>query len=161
MNGYCRLKTWLALFVAACAVIGPTHSFLTASASGDTSEIYPFFSWFLFSKVPVKRDQYEIWVHRFANHDFTPAREYQSLGGTLPYAGSPVSYAVIQRMGEALKKGDEQAFEKLRVFFEEVMLPAPCTYDLTVISAAPLERYRNPDLPRKILRSFTAKGRTP
>jgi hypothetical protein len=161
MNGYCRLKTWLALFVAVCAVIGPTHSFLIPSPSGDTSEIYPFFSWFLFYKVPPKRDQYEISVHQLAGHEFTPARDYQSLRETLPYAGSAVSYAVIQRMGKALKSGDEQAFEQLRAFFEEVMLPPPCTYDLTVISAAPLERYRNPGLPRKILRTFTTKGLSP
>ena len=78
-------------------------------------EIYPIYSWFLFSEVHYKKKEYMVVIN---NGPF-----FQQAGSRVTNPHSPVAYELIQRYGRALDKKDHHAAAQARSVFEKNFLP--------------------------------------
>jgi hypothetical protein len=148
MKAYRRLKLGMVLFVALVFFGG------LASGPRRNNETFPFYSWFLFSLTPQAKDKYAIKVTQYGPHRFKPARFYEHLVGVLGQPHSPTAHKIIQRLGEAVKRGDEEEVAKQRRLLEDNFMPGPSQYWLAEIFYDPVVRYKTGAVEEKRLREF-------
>lgn len=110
MGALRRLELQLTILVGAVFVLG-----MCSAIRGR--EIFPFASWFLFSRIPQEVSNYEIWVVEMDGWKIEPP---QSLT-TIPYfLRSPQSSTVrdlIQRLGRGASAGNPEEMRRTLALF--------------------------------------------
>lgn len=137
MKQYRQNKWRSAIFLAAMLVIG------YAALPLPGNEIYPFYSWSMFSKVPSQQNNYVVFIHEVGGKPITPAKEFQEAIGIVNSPQSVVAHQVIQKLGLAYRKGDHQAQMEIRSLFEKNYLSIGTRYELACMNYDPLTRWKS------------------
>lgn len=103
-------------------------------------EIFPIYSWQLFSFVPQKS------ITEFAIQIQETSALFQ--------APSVAAHTLIQKLGKAQTRNNSIKVEQFRKEFEEYYLKQPVKYDLILITFNPLERWRNGTYQKTYLKTF-------
>lgn len=108
-------------------------------------EIFPVFSWSLFSTVAEKKAEFAVLVTGMDGKTLETPLEFMESEGTFPGAGSIRAYYTIQNLGAATlrRRGDD--IERLRRVFEQNYLASEgreVHYRLIFRSFDPVERWR-------------------
>ncbi|MFQ3670803.1 MAG: hypothetical protein SNJ84_05035 [Verrucomicrobiia bacterium] len=126
------MKLGVAVFGTAIFVLGEVALLFPPS-----HEIFPFYSWSMFALVPGEKDQFYVLVE-------TPEGEVEFTRGGPGIRGaqSVVAYNVMQRLGRALKAGNQEETERWRRQFEENFLVEGTRYRVVHRRVDPLIRWQ-------------------
>lgn len=134
-------------------------TFAVAGRGSEQGEIFPFFSFNLFSKVPEQRVRASIYLH---------AVDDRPLAAPLPLLGSGYErgqhgVVVSQLANELLTslRNDPAATDRLANALETNHLPDDTVWSLSLEHFNPLERWRNGDYDLTDVSWFSTKGEPP
>lgn len=158
MKIYRRCQIIILAFFCLSIVVGITGTFTSRR------EIFPLFSWFLFSLVPGKSTGYDILIKEVQGRPVTPALPYRQATQFFSSGHSVVIYRAIQELGKAVKENDEDAVKVLRTSIEKFFYMKPVQYDLVKIHFQnPLQRWRTQEQPlqSQLVKSFVTLNLPP
>lgn len=107
------------------------------------NEIFPFYSWSMFSKVPTEQNNYVVFIHEVGGKQLIPAKEFQEASGIVNSPQSVVAHQVIQKLGLAYRRGDHKEQTEMRVLFEKNYLSVGTRYELASMNYDPLTRWKS------------------
>ena len=120
------------------------------------TEIFPFASWFLFSLVPGKVNDYDLVLRAAGDRPLDPAPRFSQAGRLVHAPHSIVVYQLIQQFGRAVEKNDPRT-DLLRRQVEVQFLVPAVRYDLVKATYRPVARYEHDQtLSITPLRSYVA-----
>lgn len=131
-----------------CLVLGYLSVALVLGLSLHHREVFPFFSWSLFSTVAEKKSEFAVLVTRLDDQTFDPPLEFMESKGAFPGAGSIRAYYTIQNLGAAALRRRGEDIQRLRQVFEGTYLGSDgrqVEYRLIFRSFDPLERWQGGD----------------
>ncbi len=105
-------------------------------------EIFPFFGWSLFSKVPNEGGRYWIVIDRHDGRPLAPPVSFLQAPETLVTGNRFIARKVIQRLGRAIDAGDAEEAARLRRLLEGNYLRGKAHYDLLFERYEPLEKWK-------------------
>lgn len=126
-------------------VVGVSARVLT---EGD-EDTYPFFSWFLFSKVPPRiQDDYLIKILEYRGQTQTPPLLVEKTPGIFNSARSLAEYFQMTRnLGVAVKRGDTKEISRYRTHIENNLFSSQkLKYQVLEVRYNLIDRYRNGSL---------------
>lgn len=120
-------------------------------------EIFPFFGWSLFSKVPGESATYTLVIEEQDGRRLEPAVSFLQAPRSLVVGNRFVGRKLIQRLGEAHDEGKVAKVERLRRLLERNYLRGRVRYRLVFERYQPLARWRSGEsLERRQLGLFTS-----
>jgi len=128
--------TWLVL----CYCIGGIAS---QKLVPGVDEIFPFFGWSLFSKIPTYSSRYTILIHEHDGQPVSPALSFHEAPGTMVTGSRPIGRKLIQNLGRARDRGDDARVAELRRLFEANYLRGKIRYELVFEGYEPLQKWRS------------------
>ena len=105
-------------------------------------EIFPFFGWSLFSKVPNDESRYWIVIDRHDGRPVEPPVSFLQAPDSIVGGNRWVGRKVIQRLGRAFDKGRTGEVADLRRLLEKSYLKGRVGYELRFESYEPLEKWK-------------------
>ena len=118
-------------------------------------EIFPFFGWSLFTKVPNIDQRYEILIHRHRRTELDPPVPYLRASDSMATDNRYHGRKVIQALGKAFEEGDEAGVRERRRQLETNYLRGQVRYELVFESYDPYEKWRSGEnLERRSLAVF-------
>ena len=105
-------------------------------------EIFPFFGWSLFSKVPNLESRYWIVIDRHDGRSVEPPVSFLQAPESIVTGNRWVARKVIQRLGRAVDKGKTEEVEDLRRLLEQNYLKGRVRYELLFERYQPLDRWK-------------------
>lgn len=105
-------------------------------------EIFPFFGWSLFSRIPALDSRYELVIHSHNRNRFEPAETFLLAPPRVVSGDRNIGRKLIQSLGEAREDGDAEEFERLRALLESNYLLGRVEYELVFESYDPLVKWR-------------------
>ncbi|OGP08945.1 MAG: hypothetical protein A2048_02610 [Deltaproteobacteria bacterium GWA2_45_12] len=129
----------LALFCVVTALATEVLNNLHFKVQG---EIFPFFSWSLFSRVPNLKEDYGIKINSIDGQDIGSVW-FQDAESHFKKAHVIDAYVTIKKMGLAFENGDGEKLKELQGFFETYYLEGKkVNYTLEKRSFYPLKRFK-------------------
>ena len=108
-------------------------------------EVYPFFSWSLFSTIPNERAVYTMEINRIGDIVYNPPlpfSETKFLFDTIHQA--PTEYTTfISKLGLALDKDDEQNIDLYRAKLERIFPETAYSYTVFRVEYNPVEHWKS------------------
>ncbi len=143
-------------FLAACVVIG------LLGGLTKRREIFPLYSWFLFSLVPTHTVAFDVLIHAAGERTYEPPISYRLAVDSVRNPHSIVSYRAVQDLGRAVEAGDDDEATRLRRAFEVRFRGWPVRYDLVKVdSDNPLAHWKTGQPQRSSLLASFASERPP
>ncbi len=105
-------------------------------------EIFPFFGWSLFSKVPNLDQRYDLLLEAQSGSSEEAAISFFHAPGSLVTGNRYIGRKVIQKLGKAHDRGEAQQVRELRALLEQNYLLGKPRYRLVFESYHPLEKWR-------------------
>jgi hypothetical protein len=105
-------------------------------------EIFPFFGWSLFSKVPNLESRYWIAIDRHDGRPVEPPVSFLQAPDSIVAGNRWVGRKVIQRLGRAFDKGRTEEVADLRRLLEQNYLRGQVRYELLFERYDPLEKWK-------------------
>ncbi len=105
-------------------------------------EIFPFFGWSLFSKVPVEQSTYSVLLEAQNGKALEPAIPFLKAPDSIVAGNRFIARKVIQKLGRAHEKGDAAEIERLRRLLEKNYLHGRVRYELGFERYDPLTKWR-------------------
>jgi hypothetical protein len=155
MRLYRITKLWLSSFLAVYFVVG----LLTEIYPGR--EVFPFFSWFLFTLAPQAGEQYALVLREVNGTMIDPPRLYQETDDLVPNVQSDKMAELIQRLGAAIEQGETAKERQFRELLEANYLFPNTRYDIMRIDFDPLVRWRTGRYTIKPLKTSAAREASP
>jgi len=118
MTSYRKIKILIFVTLMSYAMVGVI---LQLFVSGR-NEIFPIFSWALFSKVPNNRIDYNVQITSVNNKKLVLPVYYNNSSKWFSNAKSINAYYVIQKLGYAVTSGDENRIHSVRKYFEPLYM---------------------------------------
>lgn len=137
MQAYRNLRAGVTLFFIAYFGGG-----LATELVPGGREVFPVFSWFLFTKTPNVRAQYGLLVREAGGRELNPPRLYEEADGFVSAPRAIAAQTLFQEIGAALKQGNESEVRRLRRLLEATYLPLPARYDLVWVRYDPMVRWK-------------------
>ena len=140
MNSYARRLILFPVLLVAyfiVAVVGHNRA---------GQEVFPFFTWSLFTYIPSPIARPELWVKRVGENKFQDPKPYYQLKRYFPTAsrGDSVVAKLVSRMVAAHGNARAEQFEDLRILLETKYLNGKdVDYIIAVVSYEPIERWRS------------------
>lgn len=150
---YVRLKIFLILFLIFYFVAGlSTEIFLP----GKEKNLPPFFSWFLFDRVPNDKNltEYKVRILEYNNKALNPPVFFDQAHGIIDNPQSPKMRILIQRLGQSMERKSEDESLRLRRLLEQVYLPQNLRYEIVIVTYDPILRFKTGQFEIKILGEF-------
>lgn len=120
-----------------------------------TGEIFPIYSWQLFSFVPQKTiTEFAIEIQELQGKKLETPQLFQNMRSIIPGASLFTAYRTIQNLGRAQTRNNSIKTEKLKKQFEDLYLKLPAKYDLIQITFDPLERWENGTYQKTHIKTF-------
>lgn len=122
-------------------------------------EVYPFFSWSLFDRMPNSHITYTIRVHRYSQERFNPPKFFAD--AAYMFSGtdnSPSRYdVIIQDLGESLerKDADEILTNRKRL---EVHMNDDVEYEVIKVTYNPLKFWKDREVTEMVHLGFFSRG---
>ncbi|NJL28698.1 MAG: hypothetical protein HC897_12800 [Thermoanaerobaculia bacterium] len=118
-------------------------------------EIFPFFGWSLFSKVPVYADTYTLWVDQHRGRAVEPPVDLLHAPDTIVTGNRYIARKVIQKLGRACDRGETAEIVRLRQLLEQNYLRGKVRYEIRFERYQPLDKWRTgASLEQRSLGSF-------
>ncbi|CAF0692028.1 hypothetical protein [Candidatus Methylacidithermus pantelleriae] len=110
---------------------------------GGTQEVFPFYSWFLFARVPGPMIRYELLLLSLGPGAELPAplALEEATIGQVPRPHSVAAAQLVQRLGSACSRNDRAEVARVRRILELSYLPAGSRYALVRFRVDPLEQW--------------------
>ena len=105
-------------------------------------EIFPFFGWSLFSKVPNQGSRYWIVIDRHDGQQVEPPISFLQAPESIATGNRYIARKVIQSLGRALDDGETEEVERLRRLLERNYLKGRVHYEVLFERYQPLDRWR-------------------
>jgi hypothetical protein len=124
-------------------------------------EVFPIFSWSLFSQVQSSRSDFAVLITQIGNRTFEPPIELKNADQWFPRGGHIRSYITIQNMGNAFLRRDRRTLEISRRILESNYMngPAePVKYLLISRRYDPIERWHDGRYQQRNLATFERDG---
>jgi hypothetical protein len=136
MRAYRIAQRWVAFFLAAYFAGG------LLTLLHPHQEVFPVYSWFLFSLVPQQQTRYALLLREIRGKILEKPLYYEEADGLVPAPHSVTAYELVQQFGAATQSHDEEQQQRLRRVLESNSLPPRTRYDLMEITFDPLTRWR-------------------
>jgi hypothetical protein len=136
MREYRRIRNGVAMFLAAYFLGGLLTLLL------PQMEVFPVYSWFLFSLVPQSGPQYGLLLTQVDGREVDPPLLYQEAEGWVDLPHSPTVFKLTQQLGAAVEHGGADA-KRCRELLEHNWLPPKTRYELVRINGDPIARMRH------------------
>lgn len=136
MAAYRIWRAWIALFLAGYFVLG------LATLALPRQEVFPCYSWFLFALVPGRESQYAVRLQEVRGQKLAEPVLFQDADSFVDEPHNVMAHELVQRLGAAVERGPTDEQLRLRRVMEKDYLPAPCRYQLVVLTYEPLTRWR-------------------
>lgn len=109
-----------------------------------TSEVFPIFSWFLFSQVPPEKvTVYNIIIHKHNEQIFNPGIPFEEADQSMARSNkNAVVQTLINKMGNSYRRNQQEEFTKFRQVFEKNHLKGQIEYELVKEKYSLLERFK-------------------
>jgi len=122
-------------------------------------EVFPVFSWSLFSWTPNKMKEFVVEIHSIKGEKLKKSKFFHEMRKYFPKANSPTPSILLRRLGRSLRYKRKKKAQKLRNLFEKRFLlskNSPIRYSLIKRYYKPLERWndRNSFLTKRNLGDF-------
>ena len=98
-------------------------------------EIFPLYSWFLFSLVPTRTVSFDVLVRQAGERTYDPPISYRRAVDSYRNPHSIVPYRAVQDLGRAVETGADDEAARLRRSFEVRFRGWPVRYDLVKVSS--------------------------
>ncbi len=112
----------------------------------SNQEIFPVFSWFLFSKTPNTVQRFTVLVSEYDGNKFDPPVYWREAARSVkPVSGADIHAVRVlcKRMNEVYMSNDQEKFNELRIEFENIYLSdSVVKYQIVEESYNPLERWK-------------------
>lgn len=142
---YEALKKYLLLFL----IIYFSTGLLARYFSEGTEDVYPFFSWFLFSKVPSRiQTDFAIRIHQFGGKQFEPPiflEKAEDIYDTTLYSTAEY-HRLIQQLAMSAKQNRSEETEYFRSKLEKTFVAHPVVYEAVEIKYNPIDRWKRGQL---------------
>jgi len=126
-------------------------------------EIFPFFSWSLFSKVSNKKFEYSLLIHQLDGETFSEPRDMRAVDGLPTFKGSrSLSYKALQNVGADLRSKLPREETDLGVFEGQYFVGHDVDYEIVREIFDPVSRWRDGlgVLSRSTIGRFNYRGRS-
>ena len=121
-------------------------------------EIFPFFGWSLFTKVPNVDERYRVLILRHRQTELDPPVPYLRAPNSMAAGNRYHGRKVIQALGRAFDAGDEAGVQERRRQLETNYLRGRVRYELIFESYDPYEKWRTgKNLERRSLAVFDTR----
>lgn len=139
-----RWHRYVALGLIAYPLLSTTLSFsITGPTTHPSKEVFPFFTWSLFSKVMDVRREFEIKVLAI-NNEATTGEQAKTLRAVMSAFGeSRLGYKALQNVGRSLRRSETGAEEKRQSFERRYFNREDIDYEIIMLIYNPLERWRD------------------
>jgi hypothetical protein len=125
-------------------------------------EIFPFFGWSLFSKVPDEGSHYTVLIYRQDGRKVDPPAPFLVAPDALVTGNRYIARKVIQRLGGAYDQGKGEEVEALRRLLEQNHLVGrKVRYELIQERYQPLEMWRTGESRERRVLTVFVKGGAP
>lgn len=120
-------------------------------------EIFPVFSWFLFSKVPKENiTVYNIIIHKHNEQIFNPGIPFEEADKSIVTSNkNAVVQTLINQMGNSYRRNQQEEFTKFRQVFEKNHLKGQVEYELVQERYSLLERFKTGKIKQTSLDFFS------
>lgn len=105
-------------------------------------EIIPFYGWSLFSKIPNEDSRYVILVREHDGRAIEPPITFLRAPEEIVVGNRYVGRKLIQRLGQAQRRGDGAEVERLRRLLEQNYLRGRVGYELIFERYDPMRKWR-------------------
>ncbi|MCB1035451.1 MAG: hypothetical protein KDD47_16630 [Acidobacteria bacterium] len=105
-------------------------------------EIFPFFGWSLFSKVPAEQTTYSVTVLQQRGRVLDPPADFLAAPDSVVKGNRFIGRKVIQKLGHARERGRTEEVERLSRLLEENYFHGSVRYELALERYEPLARWR-------------------
>ena len=136
MHRYRRLQRFVVAALAFMFVVGLGGTLL------PSHEVFPFASWFLFSLVPGRQSEFDLFLHTPSDDPAATGVSFRTADGLVRHSHSVVFHELIQQLGAAEERRDATASRALRRQIEGDFEPSVVRYDLVRVKYKPVERWR-------------------
>lgn len=144
-------RWWLVLILVVYFFAGAASQKLVPGVD----EIFPFFGWSLFSKVPARADTYTVLIDQHRGRQLEPPVDLQHAPETMVTGNRSIARKVIQKLGDAQTRGETSEVVRLRRLLEQNYLRGKAHYEIVFERYQPLEKWRTgASLERRSLGSF-------
>lgn len=133
-----RLHRRLLLIVTAYCFLGAASQKLVPGVD----EIFPFFGWSLFSKVPNLESRYSVVIDQHDGRPVDPPVSFLQAPGSIVIGNRFIARKLIQRLGRAHDKGETEEVERLRQLLEHNYLQGRVHYELLFERYQPLQKWK-------------------
>jgi hypothetical protein len=147
MREYRRLCSGVAVLLAAYFVGG----LLTLAL--PQREVFPVYSWFLFSLVPQSGSQYGLLLKEVDGQELAPPVLYQDAEGWIETPHSVTVFKLVQQLGAALEHDGPDA-QRFRELLENEWLLPQTRYEIVTINVDPIARWKTGEY------AITRRGKT-
>lgn len=143
-----RLQKMLSIFVFMYLVVG--------IATVKVGEIFPVFSWSLFSQIPSKNQrQFDIFIHGNNEKSINPPIQFnQAPDFTVKNQKNTAAVNLIQQLGIAYTTNNEEEFIQLQTLFEKNYLMDKVKYELISETYHPIKKLKTGESTVKHLKFF-------
>ena len=138
---YGVLKKFIIIFL----IVYFSAGMLARHLSKGPEDVYPFFSWFLFHRVPPRTQTgFSIRVHELDGRRFEPPIFFEEVGDMYDKdSRSAREYQHLVRiLGRSVKQNKTDEVERLREKLERNFLSHPATYEIVEVTYNPVDRWR-------------------
>ena len=104
-------------------------------------EIFPFFGWSLFSRVPDLETRYTVRIETHNGRRLDPPVSFLHAPATMVTGNRYIGRKVVQQLGQAQENGDAVAVKKLRRQLERNYFVGEVGYELALERYEPLEMW--------------------
>ena len=140
MKEYLALKSFIVFLIVFYFISGiSTEIFL----NNKPKDFPPFFSWFLFSKVPSAKEtqKFSVLILEANGRKITPPILFDDAKGIVAEPRSPKARELITNLGGTMQKGAPD--DRLKLLLERLYLPPNTKYEIVLVSYNPLVRFKN------------------
>ena len=119
--------------------------YFIVGASVFSKEIYPFFSWSLFDRVPNHVRGFTIRIHKLGDSVYNPPLPFHKAQRliTRPGGGSATAYYnTVQDLGNSILKNNYKLIKKNRFKLEQAFRVAPFEYEIILVEYDPVEFWK-------------------
>ena len=106
-------------------------------------EIFPFYGWSLFSKVPAEGRTYTLRIDQHSGRKVAPPVDFPKAPGTMVQGNRYIGRKLIQKLGRALDRGEQAEADRLRTLLENNYLRGELGYAIFFERYDPLEKWRS------------------
>lgn len=132
------LRRWMILIVIVYFFAGSASQKLVPGVD----EIFPFYGWSLFSKVPDLAETYTLVIDRHRGRKVEPPVDLLHAPETMVAGNRYIARKVIQKLGRAHDRGETAEVARLRQLLESNYLRGKVRYEILYERYHPLEKWR-------------------